>query len=417
VSEQLGTTLVLDPVTTDRGPSLGILRSPGEMSGRILQVRGVGPNDESAWRDLAERAVEPNPFYEPDCLIPASQHLVFGKDIRLAVAELDGRFYGCVPFRAVNRWKFPYPVLTSQVRRMNGLGTPLIDPEMGLEAAMVLLSAILEQRSVLHARMFILDTSGAGGPVAAYLRDAADRLGLWICDYETFDRGKLVRCEGSDYEKTVSYKSRRNLRRQMRLLGEAVGEQVEVVDRSDDPASIDDYIALESLGYKSKKGIAMTTVPGEPEYFLEMCAGFMKSDRLGVLALQSGSQTLAMQIWIRGGEGAFLIKGSYDETYARFGPGVLLHTSAVDFFNKETDSAWMDSCTGPNHKLLFRLWKDTRPIEMLAIGSSKIDLAVVKGFIAARPLHNRYYKLTRPNHALPGNEGASKVAESQDSTA
>ena len=39
---------------------------------------------------------------------------------------------------------------------------------------------------------------------------------------------------------------------------------------------------------------------------------------------------------------------------------------------------------------------------MLAIvlGSSRIDRAVVKGFVAARPLHNRYYKLTRPKHAV-----------------
>jgi hypothetical protein len=70
----------------------------------------------------------------------------------------------------------------------------------------------------------------------------------------------------------------------------------------------------------------------------------------------------------------------------------------------------MDSCTGPDHKLLFRLWKDTRPIEMLVIGSSRIDRAVVKAFMAARPLHQRYYKLTRKNHAVPGNQGASKVA-------
>jgi hypothetical protein len=417
VGQQLGTSLVLDPIVADRRAGPAIDRFPDQMTSRILQVCEVGPDDERAWRNLAERAVEPNPFYEPDCLIPASEHLVFGRDIRLAVAEMNGRFYGCVPFRAVNRWKFPYPILTSQVRRMNGLGTPLIDPEMGVEAATALLGALAGERSLLHGRMFVLDTSGAGGPVALYLREAAQRLGLWLCDYERFERGKLVRNDGPEYEKTVSYKSRRNLRRQMRLLGEAAGEQVDVVDRSNDPGAIDDYIALESLGYKAKKGIAMTTVPGEPEYFKEMCCAFVKSGRLQLLALQAGSQTIAMQMWIRGGEGAFLIKGSYDEAYARFGPGVLLHTYAVDFFNQETDSEWMDSCTGPGHKLLFRLWKDTRPIEMLAIGSRRIDRAVVKGFIAARPLHRRYFKLTRPDHAVPGNEGASKTAPSQDSAA
>jgi len=410
VGEQFGASLVLDTGVVDGRTDQIVRLSTSRMSSRILRVSEVCGDDEHAWRDLAERAVEPNPFYEPDCLIPASRHQVYGSDIKLAVAESNGRFYGCVPFRAVNRWKFPYPVLTSQVRRMNGLGTPLIDPEMGVDAATALLGAVADEMSPLHGRIFVLDTSGAGGPVALYLREATRRLGFWLYAYETFDRGMLVRTDGLEYEKTVSYKSRRNLRRQMRLLGEAVGTQAELVDRSEDPAAIDDYIALESLGYKSKKGIAMTTVPGEPEYFKEMCSRFMASGRLQLLALQSGSQTIAMQMWIKGGDGAFLIKGSYDETYAQFGPGVLLHTFAIDFFNKETDSEWMDSCTGPDHKLLFRLWKSRRPIEMLAIGSSKIDHAVVKGFMAARPLHRRYFELTRPRHAVPGNEGNSAVS-------
>jgi CelD/BcsL family acetyltransferase involved in cellulose biosynthesis len=410
VEEQLRGSLAVDTGAGDRGIGPVILGSSRRMSSRVLQVCEVSANDERAWRDLAERAAEPNPFYEPDCLIPAAKHQVHGSDIRLAVAELDGRFFGCVPFRAVNRWKFPYPILTSQVRRMNGLGTPLIDPDMGADAATALLGALADERSPLHGRIFVLDTSGAGGPVALYLREATSRLGFWLWAYETFDRGMLVRSDGPEYERTVSYKSRRNLRRQMRLLGEAVGRQVDLVDRSDDPAAIDDYIALESLGYKSKKGIAMTTVPGETQYFTEMCSRFAASGRLQLLALQAGPQTIAMQLWIKARAGAFLMKGSYDETYAQFGPGVLLHTFAIDFFNKETDSEWMDSCTGPDHKLLFRLWKDTRPIEMLAIGSSRIDRAIVKGLMAARPLHHRYYALTRRSHAVPGNEGSRKVA-------
>lgn len=409
MGEQVGTTLVLDPEAAVRIDPV-IHASPGHISSRIIRVCEIGAGDERAWRELAKRAVEPNPFYEPDCLIPASRYLGSGSDIKLAVAESEGRFYGCVPFRAASRWKFPYPILTSQVRRMNGLGTPLIDPEMGVDAAAALLGALTNERSLRLGRIFVLDTSGAGGPVALYLREAAQRLGLWLYAYETWERGKLLRSDGPDYEKTVSAKSRRNLRRQMRLLGEAVGSQVDLVDRSDDPTAIDDYIALESCGYKSRKGIAMTTVPGEPEYFREMCARFAASGRLQLLAFQAGPQTVAMQMWLRAREGAFLIKGSYDERYAQFGPGVLLHTLAIDYFNKETDSEWMDSCTGPDHKLLFRLWKDTRPIEMLAIGSSWTDRAVVKGFIAARPFHLKYYKLTRPNHALPGNEGSSKVS-------
>ena len=175
MGEQMGASLVLDGQVGERRTGLVAQGSTSRMSSRILRVREIGADDESAWRDLAERAAEPNPFYEPDCLIPAANHQVFGNDIRLAIAELDGRFYGCVPFREVKRWKFPYPVLTSQVRRMNGLGTPLIDPEMGADAATALLGALAGERSLLHRRIFVLDTSGAGGPVALYLREATQK--------------------------------------------------------------------------------------------------------------------------------------------------------------------------------------------------------------------------------------------------
>ena len=136
------------------------------MKGRIIPVRGISATDERAWRDLAQRAVEPNPFYEADCVIPAAVHQDFGADISLVVAEEDGRFCACVPIRAVNRWKFPYPVVTSQVRRMGYLGTPLVDAKAGSDAVVALIQAIARAKRAFHSRIFLLDTSGADGPVA-----------------------------------------------------------------------------------------------------------------------------------------------------------------------------------------------------------------------------------------------------------
>jgi len=74
------------------------------MRGRLLSVSQLAPEDEQAWKDLAGRAVEPNPFLEPDCLVPAGKHQTYGGEIRLAVAEEQGRFYACVPLRSVRSW-------------------------------------------------------------------------------------------------------------------------------------------------------------------------------------------------------------------------------------------------------------------------------------------------------------------------
>ena len=136
------------------------------MRHRLIMVRHISADDEHSWRDLGTRAIEPNPFCEPDCVIPAAIHQAYGAEIGLVVAEDQGRFMACVPFRYTTRWKIPYPVVTSQVRRMPYLGTPLVDESAGVEAVATLLAGLTEQRRVHRGRILHLEAIAADGPVA-----------------------------------------------------------------------------------------------------------------------------------------------------------------------------------------------------------------------------------------------------------
>lgn len=372
--------------------------------GRIVTVRKISPADERAWRELAARAMEPNPFFEPDCLIPAAAHQTFGEEIRLVVAEQEGRFLACFPVRHVRRWKFPYPILTSQVRRMGYLGTPLVDPEGGTEAVAALLGALVGLRRTATARLLVIDGMTGEGPVSDLLREAAARLDLPMRVFETHDRGMLVRRDEPTYDNVHSSKTRYNIRRQRRLLEKELSSDINLVDRADDPSAIAEYIEMEASGYKARTGVAMTTVPGEPEYFSEMCERFAKVGRLHVLALEAEGRTLAMEIWLRAGEGLFLMKISFDEKYSRFGPGVLLQMAAMQYFHANTDTTWIDTCTSPDNTLLLRLYPDRRRIESLfvVLGRSPVDRAVIRTFTAARPLHNRLYQLRHPDQVPVG---------------
>ena len=57
------------------------------MKGRVIGVRQASDADVAGWRDLAVRAVEPNPLYEPACVIPAARHQTFGHEIVYSSAE------------------------------------------------------------------------------------------------------------------------------------------------------------------------------------------------------------------------------------------------------------------------------------------------------------------------------------------
>ncbi|MGO9457085.1 MAG: GNAT family N-acetyltransferase [Acidimicrobiales bacterium] len=368
-------------------------------------VRHVSADDERSWRDLGARAVEPNPFFEPDCVIPAAIHQTYGAEIGLVVAEDEGRFMACMPFRYVRRWKFPYPIVTSQVRRMPYSGTPLVDESAGEEAVATLLAGLAEQRRVHRGRILHLEATAADGPVAGLLRSAIAQLSFPTSVLYSYERGLLRRRDDGGYEQIHSSKARYNLRRQRRQLSEHfTGGEVLVVERGNDPSAIDDYIKLEASGYKAHTGVAMTTVPGEPEYFTDMCKRFSAAGRLHILALEVDGHTVAMEIWVRGGEGLFLIKISYDEDYARFGPGVLLQTGALQDFNSRTNARWIDTCTSADNEILLRLYPDRRQVEaqLIVLGRNAVDRTVVRAFLAARPLHRRIYQWRHPNHVPVG---------------
>jgi CelD/BcsL family acetyltransferase involved in cellulose biosynthesis len=367
---------------------------------RLIPVLGIAADDERAWHDLAARAAEPNPFFEPDCVIPIAEHDPRGGRIRLAVAEEGGRFLAAMPVWDVMPWRVPYPMVTTHVRRMQNLGTPLVDPSAGAAALAELLEGLARHRRPGRSRALLADVVAADGPVAAQLREAAARTGFHLSVVDTYERGLLRRRADRDYDDIHSAKARYNLRRQRRQLSELFdGAEVRTVVRDpEDPASVADYVAMEAAGYKSRSNVAMATAAGEVEAFTEMCRRMAPVGRVHILALEVGGRPVAMQVWLHGGEGLFLTKISYDEEYARFGPGVLLATESLLVFHDQTDAQWIDTCTSKANAILLRLYPERRRIESLVVvlGRNPVDVAAVGAMRALRPLHQRYYERRHP---------------------
>jgi CelD/BcsL family acetyltransferase involved in cellulose biosynthesis len=330
------------------------VHSPAELSEAQL----------GAWSRLAERACEPNPFFEPAFVRAAVRHLEGGAEVRLLVAEDgSGDWRGCVPVRASRRWRrVPLPSISSWVHPYCFLGTPLMDREDPPGAARALLEAAgLMRRSAL----FGVSLAGSG-PVLAALEAASAELGRNALPYESFRRAALRRRSDGDYV-ALSRKHEREVARMRRRLSELLGDELTVTDRASEDSAIEEFLRIERGGWKGEEGTAFASIPGHADLFREVCRSFADAGRLWLLSLQASGRAVAMKCNLLAGEEVFCFKIAFDEEYARFSPGIQLEVENADYFQQSPGSNLMDSCALPNNEMINRLWKGRREIAAVAL--------------------------------------------------
>jgi hypothetical protein len=337
------------------------------VNGRIITVGELTERDEAGWRALAERVGQPNPLFEPDCIVPAAQHLANGPAILLVLAEEDGQLFGCLPVQRFGRWRGLWrPVLSSQVRRMQYDSTPLLDRDRGGDAMRSMLVALRNGSGDHGAGLVVFDWLDEG-PASSQIRAAAKELGFPTYDYHSWVRPIIHRRDDGDYRAVHSRKFLHNVSRLRRRMGEDLGAGIGFVDRSDDPAVIDTFVRMEGAGYKGRNGIALVAHPDETAWFTDMCARFQAAGRLRVYTLEGAGRTLAIELGLRAADGLFLLKLSYDEAFAKYTPGIQLHLEVLDRFDNFDGVQWIDSCTFEGNETMLRMYPDRRPVGALVV--------------------------------------------------
>ena len=321
---------------------------------RVIPVAEASEWDLEAWRDLAARSAEPNPFFEPEFVVPAAAHLEGARGAVLVVLEEADGWAACVPatigrwqgfVRAVQALRTPYTYLTSPLVRDGDVFGRLGE-----------LDAAVRERS----RVFVLGRYRSDGPIGAGVRRLTENGGRLEALSRTHERALLCRRESGEYHGWMSKKHERDLRRRRRQLEEEVGE-TKAVDVSGDSTAPQAFLDLEASGWKGREGTAMANVEGAAEFFTELCEGFRAVGRFEMLALRAGERNLAMLCNLRSGEGSYSFKIAHDEEFSKQSPGIQLEIANAGFFHA-SGSAWMDSCAEPDNAMINRLWPDRREI-------------------------------------------------------
>lgn len=329
----------------------------------MLPLRELDAEARAAWHSLADRAAEPNPFFEAGFTLAAASCLeVEGVD--LLVAADGGEWRGCLPVRSLGHWRrLPGRWLVAWRHLYSFLGTPLL--EAGSEAPA--LEAMLDAADRGGPRILLLDWLGMEGPVARAATEVAAVRGGGAQVYGSFERATIERREEATYLDQMSKSRRKELRRLGRRLAEEVGGELTTVDHAGDPTAVDRFLALEQSGWKGRQATAMASQPGHARLLHELWADFASRGRAELLSLEGGDRVLAMQCNLAAGDCAFSFKVAHDEAYGRYSPGVQLELFAIEAFHANAELARMDSCADPDNELINRMWPDRRRLASMAL--------------------------------------------------
>jgi len=327
----------------------------------------------TAWQELAEHALEPNPFYEPWMLIPAWQAFGKGQDLLFVflyrdVPGVPARLCGFFPLQR-RRFKG-----ISVLGLWQHLHCFLCTPLLRAEEAPACLAALLEwaRRDPRGASVLELNLVNGEGPFHRFLIDFFYEKDCCAFLEKCYTRALwLPRGDVESYlGLALSSSGRQDFRRKRKRLGKLGRLEFNVLEAGSDLERwLAQFLDLEASGWKGVQQTALAKIPEERDYFLEIARAAFERGQLQMLGLFLDDKPIALKCNFLTGEGAFVFKPAYDESFARYSPGALLELDNMQHCRCCSTVLWMDSCTVPDHPLWNRLWMDRRPIQTVLVST------------------------------------------------
>jgi hypothetical protein len=369
---------------------------------------------------LTAAALEPNPFLAPWFFLPALEAFAPGDSLRVilvrqpATRKGPGALVGLFPLvlrRGVHGLPFRYWTLWQH--DYNYLGAPLIHGEHG-PACLDALFAWLRQASP-GAGILKLPFQPGEGPQARLLLDTLRRWDRQAWVDEGFTRACLEPA-GRDAEtylrQALNSKRRTELKRQEKKLAEQGPLEYRSLAPGEDIGPwLDRFLALEEAGWKGQQGTAFASKSSHAGFLRTMLTQGHAAGCVQMLGLFVGDRPVALKCNLRTGPGAVAFKIAYDETQARWSPGVLLELENVRRACAPDGVRWMDSCAIPDHPMINRLWQERRTIQTLLVPTGRMPGEFILGLLPLLRWVKRLFK-RRPD-PVKATRGGDNVAPDQ----
>ena len=252
----------------------------------------------------------------------------------------------CVALRSR---RFPLPVDESWITPLSSSGVPVLDRTSAPMAVAALVSSL--QHPVIlrevpqNGKFFqLLQNSGARFTTLAQWQRAClktdSSFPLWM-------------------ETNFDHKRRKELKRVRSRLMEQGQVEFQSLDSNTRPDTfIDDFLRLEASGWKAQTGTALAqSKPLERALRQGLTALHAAKSLRFWRIVKEGKAIAALFAIVENGQ-ATLGKIAYDESHAKYSPGVLLILEATEHFFTSADITFADSNAVPDHPMINRIWRD-----------------------------------------------------------
>ncbi|WP_417670079.1 GNAT family N-acetyltransferase [Roseibium sp.] len=305
------------------------------------------------WQELAKNALEPNPFFGPDFLIPFLDEMGRRNVRLLAVSSATSGDWLLAAPVAPRKVGLTIPAATAWATEFGPLGAPLLAPGAPPFAVPTFLNLITRTTGLPLAAFPYIPLDG---PAAAALGSAAG----WrtISANEASRASHASGNEGeAQFAKAFSGKRRKELPRLIRRLS-AQGEVKFESHRHDEAIrQFENFLQLEASGWKGKRGTALLSHHNSATFARQMISQRAAVDAVRLDAISVAERPIAMLVVLLEAGRAFSWKIAYDEAYARFSPGAQLTLFAFERNLRDPAISGADSLAVPGHPMIEPLWR------------------------------------------------------------
>ena len=314
------------------------------------------------WHALAQRAAEPNVFYEPAFALAAAP--VLGPDVGavLVRAADSRRLVGLFPCRIeTRRYGLRLPLLTGWTHPYGPLGTPLADQDTLHPAVTAFLDHLADDPKL--PKLLLMPYQVEGGPVATTLMAAIAQRGGRIARFDRHQRALLAppKDRAGYLAAALTAKRRKKLGRQRRKLEEAGSVAFSVAcSPADIGEALADFFAIETRGWKGAGGTAAAQNSSVRHFMETAVAGLATQGHVRVGRLLHAGRAIAAGVLLTSGRGCWFWKIAHDESAGRASPGVQVTLDLTEAVLRDADIAWCDSCATADHAMIDSIWRERR---------------------------------------------------------